>query len=135
MSIYIRLTPRILLASTLISAALTLPAAADFVGVSRCNAASQGYPPVLHFVNGGNRFTVGVDERGLTADIIYNEAAALAWARQSGLFPEGTVFGNYQNYICGLQYEETQTEPEPETAPPLPPPPPEECQDEGCIIQ
>ncbi len=104
--------------SVLFATLLATPASAGFVTVSRCNAGGDNGAPVLHFVNDGDRFTVAIGENSLTRDIIFNERAALDWAAASGLFPDGTIFGDYANRICGLLREETveqvEFEPEPE---------------------
>ena len=108
---------RVLALSVISGLAMSLPAAADFVGVSRCAAADGSNTPALHFIDGGNRFLVVAGGSGLTRSAIFNESAALEWARASGLFPEGTEFGNYDNYICGIQHEEWEPDPEPAPAP------------------
>lgn len=119
-------------ASVLATALLSLPAAAGFVSVSRCNEAGGTSPPVLHFVNGGDRFIVRIGERGLTRNVIFNERAARAWAAASGLFPEGTVFGNYSGFICGLPSEDIEVTEEPlEPAEPEEPEQPE-CEGDEC---
>lgn len=125
---------QLIAASALASAALTMPAAAGFVSVSQCNASGGSSEPVLHFVDGGRRFTVAVGQGGLTRDMIFNERAALAWAAASGLFPEGSVFGNYDDHICGIENERSDPEPEQPSAPPELPEEPggvQNCQ-EGC---
>ncbi|UWQ94290.1 hypothetical protein K3728_11200 [Rhodobacteraceae bacterium M385] len=104
----------VLAASVLASAALAMPAAADFVGVSQCNASGGSSEPVLHFVDGGRRFTVAVGQGGLTRNIVMNRRAALAWAEASGLFPEDTLFGNYNGFICGISNEPSEPAREPE---------------------
>lgn len=117
---------RVVSAAALATTALTAPALADFVGVSRCNAAGGTSEPVLHFVDGGRRFTVAIGQNGLTRNIIMNERRALAWAAASGLFPEGTTFGNYDDHVCGISAEdapEPAPEPEPESEPELQQPP------------
>ncbi|MEX3015535.1 hypothetical protein [Gymnodinialimonas hymeniacidonis] len=108
---------RILALSAALASTLAFPAAADFVGVSRCAAADGTNTPALHFVSGGERFLVVVGSGGLTRSIAFNERRALEWARNSGLFPEGTVFGNYSDYVCGLLNEDEEVEEQPAPAP------------------
>ncbi|HID68378.1 MAG TPA: hypothetical protein EYP31_09030 [Roseibacterium sp.] len=116
-------TSRAIAAAILISGAMTtLPAMADVVSISRCNAPGGTSPPVLHFVNGGERFIIGIGEHGLTRNVITSERRAIQWAAASGLFPEGTVFSSYAGYICGLQ----NADPEPRAPAPSEPRPPED---------
>ncbi len=112
-----RTTLPILALSIAATAALSVPVAAGFIGVSRCNQAGGSSAPVLHIVDGGDRFVVPVGENGLTRNTVLSERRAMAWAAASGLFPEGSVFGNYSGYICGLQVEDTEPEQEPEPTP------------------
>ncbi len=118
---------RTLALSAALTTALAFPAAADFVGVSRCAAADGNNTPALHFVSGGNRFLVVVGEGGLTRSIAFNQRRALEWARNSGLFPEGTVFGNYTDYVCGILNEDEEAEEQPASAPVESEEPEEEC--------
>ncbi|MBL4628482.1 MAG: hypothetical protein JKY00_10685 [Roseicyclus sp.] len=130
-------TSRAIAAAILISGAMTtLPAMADAVGISRCNASGGTSTPVLHFVNGGERFVIGIGERGLTRNVISSERRAIQWAAASGLFPEGTVFGNYAGYVCGLQNADPEPRaPAPAPAPAPSEPPPFTCEGEGCDAQ
>jgi hypothetical protein len=104
-------------AALLMTTVFAAPVHAGFVGISRCNSAGDGSPPALHIVDGGQRYIIGVGESGLTRNAIFNEHDALAWAAASGLFPEGTTFGNYADFICGLQTEDVEVTPEPEPEP------------------
>ena len=97
---------RMIAVSAVASAALTAPAMADFIGVSRCNASGGSSAPTLHFVNEGERFSIAIGQNGLTRSVIMNERRALAWAAASGLFPNATAFGNYSNHICGMAFED-----------------------------
>ncbi|MEJ6388858.1 hypothetical protein [Gymnodinialimonas ulvae] len=86
------------------TALFAAPASANFVGVSLCNDAnSSTFGTVLHIVDGGARYTIAPGQAGLTPNIIMNERAAIQWVSASGLFPQGTVFGNYSGYVCGMQ--------------------------------
>ncbi|MBF9042305.1 hypothetical protein HKCCE4037_03135 [Rhodobacterales bacterium HKCCE4037] len=131
--------PRLAILATLLATTLPLPALADFVGVSACATGGASSTPALHFVDGGNRFVVAVGSGGLTRNIVFNEAAAIEWARNSGLFPDGTVFGNYDDHVCGLLNEADDPAPEPDPAPAPPPEVPEEphqgCQGGECEAQ
>jgi hypothetical protein len=98
---------------------LTAPAFANFVGVSLCNDAnSPTHSPVLHIVDGGSRYTIAPGQGGLNTNTIMNERRALQWASASGLFPQGTVFGNYDGYVCGMLRGEDQREEAPAASEP-----------------
>ena len=107
---------------------LAAPAFADSVGVSRCDREDGGVfrPGLLTVERDGTRTFYPVGENGLTETIIFNEGQAIDWIRAQGLFPEGTMFGDYANVICGLPCEECapdeeapdeQEEPDDETRP------------------
>jgi hypothetical protein len=54
--------------------------------------------------NGTRTFhPVGVN--GLTESISFNRTRAFDWVAAQGLFPEGTIFNNYNRYICGMPSE------------------------------
>lgn len=106
---------------------LAAPASANFIGVSLCNESNTAtHSPVLHIVDGGDRYIIAPGQGGLTTSTIMSERDALQWASASGLFPPGTVFGNYSGYICGMQRGEEPSQPQEET-PVASEPPTDEC--------
>lgn len=94
------------LASIIGLANLASPAEANTIGVSTCSSAGSSGAPTLHIVDGASRYSIPVGQNGLTSTIIFNKARAFAWLVSSGLFPDGTNFGNYDNFTCGIQTEE-----------------------------
>ena len=123
---------RILALSAALASTLAFPAFADFVGVSRCAATDGSNSPALHFVSGGDRFLVIVGTGGLTRSIAFNERRALEWARNSGLFPEGTTFGNYDDFVCGILNEDEEAEEQPAPSPEEPEEPEQPEEPETC---
>ncbi|MGP1356596.1 hypothetical protein [Roseicyclus sp.] len=101
------------LAAAILSAA---PALAQSVGVSRCDRQEGAvFQPGLMTVDAaGTRVFHPVGENGLTESIVFNRDEAFAWVAGQGLFPAGTVFGDYDGYICGLPCEECAPEEEAE---------------------
>lgn len=87
---------------------LAAPVMADTVGVSPCNREAEGVfrPGLLTVEADGTRVFYPVGENGLTETIVYNRAAALEWIAGQDGFAAGTVFGNYDGFVCGLPCEE-----------------------------
>ncbi|MDG4649225.1 hypothetical protein P6F26_12280 [Roseibacterium sp. SDUM158017] len=84
-------------------------ASAETVGVSRCDSQIDGgyFAPGLMTVDAsGNRQFFPVGENDLTEAIVFERALAFAWVEAQGLFPEGTVFTDYDGYICGVASED-----------------------------
>jgi hypothetical protein len=98
----------VLFAACLIAA----PAFADVVGVSRCDQQQDGVfrPGLLTVSSDGTRVFHPVGENGLTETTVFNRSEAFAWVANQGLFPAGTTFENYDDFICGLPCEECEAE-------------------------
>lgn len=95
---------------------IAVPVMADTVGVSVCSREVDGVfqPGLLTVEEDGTRTYHPLAENGLTESIIFDERAAFDWVAAQGLFPEGTVYNNYINYICGMLCEDCEEEPESE---------------------
>jgi hypothetical protein len=105
-----------LIAALLAASALVGPAAADAVGVSRCDEAVDGVfrPGLLTLEADGTRTFHPVGENGLTEAITFNRARAFEWVEAQGFYPAGTMFENYDDYICGMPCEECPEDDPPE---------------------
>ena len=99
---------------TALTAALLagMPVSADVVGVSRCDQEENGVfrPGLMTVAPDGTRTFHPVGEDDLTETIVFNRAQAFGWVEGRGLFPAGTTFVNYDDYICGMQCEECAPE-------------------------
>ena len=106
----------ILIAVAVATSMLAGPLAADVVGVSRCDRAVDGVfkPGLLTVESDGTQTFYPVGENGLTETITFNRARAFEWVAAQGLFPEGTTFADYDDFICGLPCEECTEEEPPE---------------------
>jgi hypothetical protein len=91
-------------------------AVADMIGVSRCDQEVNGtfQPGLLTVDPDGTRVFHPVGENGLTETITFNRQQAFDWVEAQGLFPDGTVYANYDGYICGLPCEDCPADEPPE---------------------
>jgi hypothetical protein len=105
-----------LIAAMLAASAIVGPASADVVGVSRCDEAVDGVfrPGLLTLEADGTRTFHPVGENGLTETITFNRTLAFEWVEAQGFYPAGTMFTDYDDYICGLPCEECEEEDSPE---------------------
>jgi hypothetical protein len=105
-----------LIAAMLAAGAIVGQASADVVGVSRCDEAVNGVyrPGLLTLESDGTRTFHPVGENGLTETITFNGTLAFEWVAAQGLYPAGTTFTDYDNFICGLPCEECEEEDSPE---------------------
>jgi hypothetical protein len=90
--------------------------AADVVGVSRCDEAVDGVfrPGLLTLEADGTRTFHPVGENGLTEAITFNRTRAFEWVEAQGFYPAGTMFEDYDDYICGMPCEECEEDDPPE---------------------
>ena len=74
---------------------------AEPVVVARCNVHESGltFKPGLTVIKAGKRVHYGMDDNGLTRDIVFSERKALAWARDT-LGLGGTAYQLSYNPNC-----------------------------------
>lgn len=123
---------RVICISIVASSSLPIPALADFVGASRCSLPGAPSQPALHIISGADRYLIPIGENGLTATILSDDRETFSWLAASGLFPDDTVFGNYNDFICGNPVEDVETE---QVADLTPSPEPEEREEIIEVIE